>query len=123
MAQLLRKSSTPRISPLSIIEAEMVAATECAQDMPFERKVLLSLGLKVRLPIVLESDNKGCVDFTQSWSTGGRMRHIDCRFFFLRELREGTIHVHWIRSEDNAADIFTKNTDTRFEKHMSTIIK
>jgi hypothetical protein len=81
--------------------------------------------LSVQLSMILEIDNKGFVDFTQSWSTGGRMRHIDCRFYFLRELREeGIIHVNWIRSEENTADIITKNTDTTtFEKHTATIIK
>jgi hypothetical protein len=93
--------------------------------MLFARKLLLSLGLPVQLPMTLEIDNKGFVDFTQSWSTGGRMRHIDYRFYFLRELREeGIIRVHWIRSEDNTADNCTKNTDTtKFEKHSATIIE
>jgi hypothetical protein len=76
----------------------MVPGTECAQDMLFEMKVLESIGLKVKLPMILQIDNKGFVDFTQTWSTGGRMRDIDCRYYFLRELREeGIIQVEWIR--------------------------
>jgi hypothetical protein len=113
------------MTTLSVTEAEMVAGTECAQDMLFVKKILESLGLKVKLPMILEIDNKGFVDFTQTWSTGGRMRHIDCRYYFLRELREeGIIQVKRIRSEDYSADIFIKNTDAAtFEKHAATIIK
>jgi hypothetical protein len=53
------------------------------------------------------------------------MRHIDCRYYFLRELREeGIIKVVWINSERNSADIFTKNTDAKtFEKHAATLIE
>jgi hypothetical protein len=53
---------------LSVTEAEMVAATECAQDMLYEKEVLESIGLRVRLPMNLQIDNKGFVDFTQSWT-------------------------------------------------------
>jgi hypothetical protein len=124
-ANCSERSSTQQNTTLSVTEAEMVAGTECAQDMLYIRKVLQSLGLRVKQPMILEIDNKGFVDFTQSWSTGGRMRHIDCRYYFLRELREeGIIEVKWIRSEENTADIFTKNLDTAtFEKHTKTIIK
>jgi hypothetical protein len=119
------KSSTQRNTTLSVTEAEMVAGTECAQDMLFIRKILESMQLKVKLPMILEIDNKGFVDFTQSWSTGGRMRHIDCRYYFLRELREkNIIKVNWISSENHSADIFTKNTDTKtFERHAATYIQ
>jgi hypothetical protein len=124
-ANCSEKSSTQRNTTLSVTEAELVAGTECAQDMLFVRKVLLSLGLKVQLPMILEIDNKGFVNFTQSWSSGGRLRHIDCRYYLLRELREeGIIQVKWIRSADTSADIFTKNTDAAtFEKHARTIIE
>jgi hypothetical protein len=123
-ANCSEKSSTQRNATLSVTEAEMVAGTECVQDMLFERKILESFGLKVKLPMILEMDNKGFVDFTKSWSTGGRMRHIDCRYYFLRELREeGIVQVRWIKSEDNGADIFTKNTDaTTFDRHAGKII-
>jgi hypothetical protein len=87
-ANCSEKSSTQRNTTLSVTEAEMVAGTECAQDMLFIKKLLESLELQVNLPMILHIDNTGFVDFTQSWNTGGRMRHIDCRYYFLREIRE-----------------------------------
>lgn len=123
-ANVSQQSSTQKNTTLSVTEAEMVAGTEAAQDMLYARKLLESLGLRVKLPMTLFIDNKGFVDFTKNWSTGGRMRHIDCRYYFLRELREeGIIEVLWIDSASNSADIFTKNTDTQtFEKHAATLI-
>ena len=60
----------------------------------------------------LQIDNRGTVDLANSWSIGGRTRHIDVRQVFLRELKEqGIINVTWIPGSENEADIFTKNLD------------
>jgi hypothetical protein len=124
-ASVSEKSSTQRNTTLSVTEAELVAGTDCAQDMLYVKKILESMGLKVKLPMILKIDNKGFVDFTKSWTTAGRMRHIDCRYYFLRELREaGIIVVEWIDTTRNTSDLFTKNTDKEtFMKHSSTLIR
>ena len=51
-------------------------------------RILNSLGLKVKLPMILEMDNKGAVDLANNWSVGGRTRHVDTRQYFLRQLKE-----------------------------------
>lgn len=39
----------------------------------------------------------------------GRSKHIDVKFYFLRDLRkDGTIDLKYCKSEDQAADMFTK---------------
>ena len=38
----------------SVTEAETMSAVTCVQDMLYARKLLLSLGLKVELPMILE---------------------------------------------------------------------
>jgi hypothetical protein len=42
-----------------------------------------SLELEVELPMVLEMDNSRAVEIANSWSVGGRMRHVDVRNYFL----------------------------------------
>jgi hypothetical protein len=104
---------------LSVTEAELAAATQCAQDMLFVMRVLESVGLKVKKPMILEVDNKGAKDLTHNWSVGGRTRHVNVREWFLRDLKEeGVILVKWIAGDDNSADLFTKNlAGPLFEKH------
>jgi hypothetical protein len=58
-------------------EAELVAATQCAQDMLSNMRILESMGLKVKKPMILEIGNKGAVDLTHNWRVGGRTRHVD----------------------------------------------
>ena len=68
---------------LSVTEAKLYAAVQCVQEMIFIWRLLLSLGLQVKLPMVLEVD-KGAVDFINGWSVSGQTRHIETKqYFFL----------------------------------------
>jgi hypothetical protein len=89
--------------------------------MLFAMMVLESMGLTVKKPMVLEVDNKGAIDWVNSWSVGGRMRHIDVRHAFLRDLQEdGILVVRWIAGPENSSDLLTKNLPgPLFEKHAS----
>ena len=54
-----------------------------------------------------------------NWSVGGRTRHVEVRYHFLRELKEQNIvRIKWISTHANCADLFTKNlTGPVFTKH------
>jgi len=41
----------------------------------------------VKKPMILEVDNKGAKDLAHNWSIGGRTRHVDLKYHFLRELK------------------------------------
>ncbi len=107
---------------LLVTEAELAAATQCAQDMLFAMSVVELMGIKVKKPMILEIDNKGAVDLTHSWSVGSRTRHVEVRQYFLRDLKEdGIIWSKWIPGDSNPSDLFTKNLGgPLFEKHLST---
>ena len=94
---------------LSVSKAEIVAAVETGQRMLFGMRVLEQMGLTVQKPMILQMDCKGAIALTHSWSVGGRTRHIDVKWHFLREMKEeGIIHTVWLHSPDNSADLFTK---------------
>jgi hypothetical protein len=69
---------------LDVTSAEFVSGTQCAQEMLFDMRVLESMGLKVKKPMILEMDNKGAVDLSKNWSILGRTRHDCIRQSFLR---------------------------------------
>jgi len=73
----------------------------------------------VKLPMILEIDNKGTVNLINNWSVGGRTRHVETRQLFLRGLKEQSIFiVRWIAGAENEVDLFTKNVPRKlFEKH------
>jgi hypothetical protein len=118
------KSKMQETTTLSVTESEFVAAVSAVQDMLYEMRVLESIGLKVQLPMVLEVDNKGVVDLANNWSVGGCTRHISVHVNFLQELKEqGLLHVVWIPTDENSADLFTKNLPgPLFEKCANVFI-
>ena len=65
------QSATQQTVALSVTEAELSAATQCAQDMLYAMRVIESLGLKVQKPMILQVDNKGAHDLAHNWSIGG----------------------------------------------------
>jgi hypothetical protein len=82
-APAMFKSSTERTVSLPTTEAETYAGVTCAQDMIYKKNVLESIGLNVKLPLVLEMDNQGAVYLPNNWNVGGRTRHIDVWLVFL----------------------------------------
>ena len=99
-----------------------MAAVSCAQDMLFVMRVLESMGLKVKKPMILEIDNRGAVSLANNWSVGGRTRHVGVRQCFLRELKESRILItRWKSGSRMAPDLFTKNLPRSLhQRHMRT---
>lgn len=121
---IIVRSSTQKTVSLSVTEAEQNAGVTTAQDMMFVLRLLEGLGLKVKLPMILEMDNKGAVYLANNWSVGGRTRHIDVKSHYLRELKEqGLLIIKHIPGELNEADICTKNTPRKvFERHARKFV-
>jgi hypothetical protein len=84
-------------------------------------RIVESMGLKVEKPMILEIDNSGAFDLTNNWSVGGRTRHIDTRYYFLRELKEqNIIKTVWLSGLEMPSDLFTKNlARPLFGKHLT----
>ncbi len=119
------KSSMQKSIALSVCKAEQTLGVLYAQDMLYTKNVFDLMGLKVKLPIILEMDNKGTVNLANNWSVGGRTRHVDMRQCFLRELKESKImDICWIKGMENKADVFTKNLDgPAFVKCIKTLVE
>ena len=54
-------------------------------------------------------DNKSAIDVAYNPEHHGRMKHVERRHFFVRELVEdGKLRVTFVRTHDNLSDLFTK---------------
>ena len=120
-APVVVRSIGQNIVALSVTEAELIARTQGAQEILYAMRMLESVGLKVKKPMMLECDNKGVIDICNNWTLNGRTKHVDTRHYFLRELKEkGIIESRWISGNDNSTDLFTKNLpNPLFTKHAS----
>ena len=123
-APVCMKSGQQISTTLSSAEAELVAGTNCAQDMLFVKRMLESMGLEVNLPMMLYIDNRGTVDLVNNYSVNGKTRHVEIRQYFLRELKERNILLtRWRSGDEMAADLFTKNLSSAlFNKHIKAFM-
>ena len=94
---------------LSTVEAEYVAMSRCAQQMVWMHSWLAEVGVKYSSPGLLKADNRGAIALTKNTKDHGKVKHIDIRHHYIRELlRSGVIAIEQVPSEDNLADLFTK---------------
>ena len=67
------------------------------------------LGMGTSNPIDLYVDNRSAIDVAYNPEHHGRMKHVDRRHFYVRELVENhVIRVPFVETTKNYADIFTK---------------
>ena len=97
------------IVTLSSIEAEFVAATTCAYQAIWLKKIIKELHFKEDGPTQIYCDNGSTINLSKNPVLHGRSKHIDVKYHFLRDLtNDGVINLIYYRSEDQVIDILTK---------------
>ena len=124
-APIATKSKLGRSVTQSSTEAEYFAISEIAKEILFTKQLLDTIGIKIELPIIIRVDNVGAIFLANNFSIGQRTKHIDIRAHFIREyIEDDILKLVFIRSEDNDADIFTKNlSEDIFNKHADKMIE
>ena len=109
---------------LSTTEAEYMALSEVVKELKFIVQLLQTMNITVELPITVHVDNVGAIWLSNNRNTGDRTKHIDIRTAFVKEYQEdGKIIIKFVKSEDNEADIFTKNTSSIiFQRHQEKLV-
>ena len=69
-----------------------VAVDMCAQYVLVSWE-LVTMELKAKKPMVLRMDDKAAKDYSHNWSVGGRARHMDVGWHFLRESKEEGLNI------------------------------
>nr|KYP51590.1 Retrovirus-related Pol polyprotein from transposon TNT 1-94 [Cajanus cajan]KYP57682.1 Retrovirus-related Pol polyprotein from transposon TNT 1-94 [Cajanus cajan] len=107
------------IVTLSSTEAEFVAATTCACQAIWLRRILEELKFQQHGATRIFCDNNSAIKLSKNPVLYGRSKHIDVNIYFLRDLsNDGAIKLIYCRSEDQVIDIFTKTLKREsFMKH------
>ncbi|CAL2237047.1 unnamed protein product [Prunus armeniaca] len=102
-------SKKQQIVTLSTTEVEFVAATSCACQAIWLKRMLEELHCYQEGSIQVFCDNSSAIKLLKNPVLHGRSKHIDVRYHFLRDLcTNGVIDMIYCRSEDQVADILTK---------------
>ena len=89
-------------------------------------KMILSfMGVEVRRPITVNCDNVGAIFLGHNAKASAWTKHINIRYHFIREhVIDGIVKIVFVRSEENDADIFTKNVSrATYDRHSSKFMK
>jgi hypothetical protein len=61
------------------------------------------------LPGLIKGDNRGAIALTKNTKDHGKVKHIDIRHHYIRDLLESNqIALEYVPSAENLADLFTK---------------
>jgi hypothetical protein len=94
---------------LSSCEAEIVAASEASTEAVHLDRLAREFGQMSDKPLSLSTDNKAAQDVAYNPEHHTRMKHVERRHFFVRELvEEHKLRVPYVSTDDNLADFFTK---------------
>ena len=97
------------IATLSTSEAEYVSAVSAGQEMVWLRNLLSEFDYDFSSASTLFVDNQSAISVANNPEHHGRMKHLDLRFYWLRDMVElGLIQVKHIRTDQMPADILTK---------------
>jgi hypothetical protein len=93
----------------STTEVEYIAAAETAKNVIWIRELLEEMQLPIPTPTRLWVDNQSAIMVAARTSAHGRTKHIRLRYHFLQdEVASGTLHLDYINTKAQLADILTK---------------
>ena len=101
-----------------------MALSEVVKEVKFIVQILQTMNIEVQLPITVHVDNVGAICLSNNRTTSDRTKHIDIRTSFVKEYQEdGKIIIKFVKSEENEADIFSKNTtNVIFSNHQKKLV-
>ena len=117
------KSKKSKTTATSTTMAELEALYQAVTEAIWVYGLLKSMDLIKLKYIKMYSDNMGVVNLVHGEKYLDRTKHEVVRVEFLRDkIRDGTLKVEWIATENMVADIFTKGLGKNvFGKHVSEL--
>ena len=108
---------------LSSAESEYVQITLACQEIINLREMLEELG-QVQAPTAIMEDNQAAIAICHNPVHRQRTRHITRRYHWIRQcIRHGLVRVHYIPTDWNVADMFTKPLPTtQFERLRAILL-
>ena len=99
-----------------------MALSDCSRQVSWIRNIFLELGIRLQ-PVLVYGDNQGSIFIGSNPVQEIRTKHIDIKYHYVCEcVAERKIDMYFVPSEDNTADIFTKNLGhLKFEKFRTEL--
>jgi hypothetical protein len=103
------KSKKQPTVALSSCEAEYMAITYAIQEANFLTQLLADMTGMNKKSVDIFVDNQGAIMLAKNPVHHQRSKHIDIKYHYIRsQVKSEIINLHYIPSNENVADIFTK---------------
>ena len=108
----------------STMEAELVAEALAMKEAVFCSNMVLELGFDESFGSVpLYIDNTSALYVAGNRTYSPRAKHVALRYFFVQELvEEGKVSIHYVKSEDQLADLGTKHHSKHRYRNLTKLI-
>jgi hypothetical protein len=94
---------------LNTAEAEYIAACDACTEAVWLRKLVSGLFDQVLDSTVIYCDNQSCVKLSENPVFHDRSKHIEIKYYFLRDkVQRGEVVLQYISTDEQTADILTK---------------
>ena len=99
-------------------EAEYIAISELVKEVMFAKQIVEDMGIRIKVPIPIFVDKTGAIQMVRNNVGTNGVRHVNVRYHYVRELHGEVVVMVFVRSDENEADMMTKNaTREEFGKH------
>lgn len=115
------KCSKQRIVALSTMEAELLAFCDNVCEIKWFLTLLKELNHDelIQEPVVIKTDSQALISWIKNPRQNSKSRHINRKYFFVKdEYEDKHIIPAFVYSEEQEADILTKNLPTEKMKHF-----
>ena len=119
------KSKKQAVVAQSTFEAEFIALAHAMESGQLILDILQFLQVSPQLPIHVHCDNQAALHAFRKNEVTKRSRHVDVKYHKIKNLVDKKLFsLKYISTEDNHADILTKNTCFRvFSHHVSRLLR
>ena len=117
------RSSKQSVVALSSVEAELISAAEAVSYSLWLSRLCLELGLTTDQAVEIKMDSQGAMALASSGTPTRKTKHIEIKHYFITDcLDKKQIYLKYVPSEDNNADVMTKNLDkTMFQTQKNRL--
>jgi hypothetical protein len=103
---------------MSSCEAEFISLTEATKEVLWLTYFLDELNIPYDTPTIF-TDNKASIEWTKNAGDHQRSKHVALKYFFVRDIvREKKVHVRYISTKENEADVLTKSTSLPIFRYL-----
>jgi len=79
------------------------------EEIKFVVQVMQSIGILVKLPIIVRVDKVGAIFMAENLTTSQRTKHVDIRYHFVQEFMEdGFIQINFCPDQEESCRHFYK---------------